>query len=435
MTKDDRRSVASARLEAGDAAFSAGKHESAETHFRAAYDLLSALFGTSPTLDDARTLARAALSLGEALFALRRPEEGERYLREAREVWEGVVDETDAVPDKRELARAVERLGSVDRDPESSDARRCLWEELGCLRREIWEKTEDTEDRRALARALVLLAKEADAREHEAAVGIYLDALSHLEAVASQTAAAEDRRALVTCGYDAALCLDLHRDPAAEDLAEASYNRARGLYEVTCAVEDARLLALLCGSLSRWAAEGEALAKFRSLAEECFAHWRRVIAGSDSAADRRGFASDLAAIGECLSLRKLSVPAMAVWEEEYLTRQGVFDRTGTVEDLGHLAFSCERVAEGAHALGQAEREEECRREALAMWLAVFEETQRETDGISVASAYLALADLTLAQERRGEAYRYYRSALAAAEKVSWDRGIHRARAGMAKLLS
>jgi hypothetical protein len=70
-----------------------------------------------------------------------------------------------------------------------------------------------------------------------------------------------------------------------------------------------------------------------------------------------------------------------------------------------------------------------------MWLAVFEGTQRETDGISVASAYLALADFTLAQERRGEAYRYYRSALAAAEKVSWDRGIHLAKEGMAKLLS
>jgi tetratricopeptide (TPR) repeat protein len=170
------------------------------------------------------------------------------------------------------------------------------------------------------------------------------------------------------------------------------------------------------------------------MAKECLAHWRRVVAESENAVDRRRFAMDAESLGNVLWEQELTDSAVAAFEESYLVWQGVFDRTGRAEDLRELIRTCRRTAEVVHEMGRAEREEECRREALAMCLAVFEETQNKKDGMEVTGAYLDLADLTLAQERRGEAYRYYRSALAAAEKVSWDYGIHRARAGMAKLL-
>ena len=130
MTQDEIRAAARAHCETGRTALKAGRCEDAEGHFRAAYDLYSALLGASPTLDDARELARATLLLGEALYEMRRFEDGRRYFGEAKEVWEGIVDETDALSDKRELACAVERLGSLGRDPRDPEGRLRLMEEV-----------------------------------------------------------------------------------------------------------------------------------------------------------------------------------------------------------------------------------------------------------------------------------------------------------------
>jgi tetratricopeptide (TPR) repeat protein len=310
-------------------------------------------------------------------------------------------------------------------------------EEARLLWREIYGETEELSDQRDYARSLLLLAEEEEEllEEDGNAAEYYLEAVFHFDAVVAQTSLPEDERALVRCGYDAALCTDFHGDrPKAEELAERTYNRARALYDETESVEEARSLALLCCSLSEWAADREEISRSLAMAKECLAHWRRVVAESENAVDRRRFAMDAESLGNVLWEQELTDSAVAAFEESYLVWQGVFDRTGRAEDLRELIRACRRTAEVAHEMGRAEREEECRREALAMCLAVFEETQNKKDGMEVTGAYLDLADLTLAQERRGEAYRYYRSALAAAEKVSWDYGIHRARAGMAKLL-